>query len=146
MGINGYRIGPLRITEPFPAGRHCIEIPIFGFRQSDLHLAGAGSGGVIHKGGVHQERGLLFRHAGNQHGTVLLELSGHAVGVQFKAERFQDGLFPDDNIFFEIVSHHMVFKADVGLGLVKSLGFHFLSLLHGFIGRFDSLFLRDSPR
>ena len=40
----------------------------------------------------------------------------------------------------------MVFKADVGLGLVKSLGFHFLSLLHGFIGRFDSLFLRDSPR
>ena len=145
MGINGYRIGPLRITEPFPAGRHCIEIPIFGFRQSDLHLAGAGSGGVIHKGGVHQERGLLFRPAGNQHGTVLLKLGGHTVGVQLKAERFQGALFFYDNIFFQVVPHQPVFEADVGLRLIKRLGFHLFRLLHGFIGLFDFLLRRDSP-
>ena len=145
MGINGYRINPLRIIEPFPAGRHCIEIPIFGFRQSDLHLAGAGSRGVIHKGGVHQKGGFLFRPAGNQHGTVLLELGGHAVGVQLKAERLQGGLFLDDNILLQIVPHQPVFEADVGLGLIKRLGFHFLGLLHGFIGLFDFLLRRDSP-
>ena len=145
MGINGHRINPLRIIEPFPAGCHCIEIPIFGFRQSDLHLTGTGSRGVIHKGGVHQERGLLFRPAGNQHGTVLLELSGHAVGVQRKTERLQGGLFLDDDILLQIIPHQPVFKADIGLRLVKRLGLHLFRLLHGFIGLFDFLLRRDSP-
>ena len=145
MGINGYRIGPRGITEPFLTGCHGVKISVGCFRQSDLHLTGAGSRGVIHKGGVHQERGLLFRPAGNQHGTVLLELGGHTVGVQLKAERFQGALFFYDNIFFEIVSHQPVFKADVWFRLVKSLGFHLFRLLHGFIGLFDFLLRRGSP-
>ena len=145
MGINGYRIDPRGITEPFLTGCHGVKISVGCFRQSDLHLTGAGSRGVIHKGGVHQERGLLFRPAGNQHGTVLLELSGHAVGVQRKTERLQGTLFLDDDILLQIVPHHMVFEADVGLGLIKRLGFHLFRLLHSFIGLFDFLLRRDNP-
>ncbi len=51
MGINGYRIGPRGITEPFLTGCHGVKISVGCFRQSDLHLAGAGSRGVIHKRG-----------------------------------------------------------------------------------------------
>ena len=61
MGINGYRIGPRGITEPFLTGCHGVKISVGCFRQSDFHLAGAGSRGVIHKGGVHQKGGFLFR-------------------------------------------------------------------------------------